>query len=1810
MRQILILWRILILIAIGMPYWLAAQNCGLSDTLAIASNKSNTYTFEILDVVNNDLSDPNQGICAIEIDFAHNYVENLELWVTSPAGQMVQLIGPNSSDGLAFTFFARWDIAFVSCAATATPDSGYVARWDNNQPRNFVNGGRYMGSYYPFAGCLEDFNTGPINGTWTITTRNNPSTYPGAIVNFRIIPCDRRGFLCCFADAGSLANYSDLNVCEGDGSLLLSIPPEYPGLMPDTVEYAYTYLVSENGILLAYDSLSDLRNFPAGSYEVCGLSYKKADRGLFPPPDGMLTVDSLRRNLNSDLPIFCGRITNNCIGITINSPPDTVFLNEVICQGDSFQVGTSSFSTSGTYVIPLTSVGDCDSTVNLTLTVLPVVINDLTETICQGDSIMIGNSIYKTTGTYTDTLTAANGCDSIVNLNLTVQENITTDLMATICAGQSFAVGDSIFTQSGNYQVTLPSTEGCDSTVNLNLVVLEISAIIADAPPINCNNPVVLLDGSASASNGAITFSWANQFGNILGTASSLSVDAPGLYILTVNNAICSDSDTVTVTGNTTLPTADAGSPAVLTCEVEELTIGGNNTSIGANFLHTWQTDTGNFVTINDIPFPTINGGGTYTLVVTDLINNCKDTASVLIAIDTIAPIAEAGMPQTITCTQTTVTLDGSNSSTGVNFAYRWTDGAGNFVSNAAVVTTNIPGVYNLEVRDQSNGCVAFDSVTVLLENGTPTITFGNTEIPCDRDTIDLQGIVEPAAGNYSYSWTGPGIVGNNNIPTIQVNQVGTYILTVVNLDNNCVRSEFVQVTAQVCNICVQGIRPDTVSCLNPTVTLSASFCDVCTNCTIEWSTADGNILSGGNTLTPTVNSGGTYTITVRNSFGLSTSLDFDVPTKGAPAVADAGDDQLITCEALSVVIGGPNTPSGPDFEYRWTSASGAVAIPDDGRTAVATVADTFFLEVLDRITGCLSLDTVVVELDTVAPIAEAGLPQSLTCAQAELTLDGSGSSAGLDFEYLWTSQDGNIGLGAATLNPVVNATGTYTLTVRNIINGCTSSDSVLIGIDIETPPLPNDLSGLTLTCADSTLEVMIELPNPIDYNVRWCQLENNMPINCGNLPIYTIRTEGRYYFEIVSLLNGCSNELIFSVGEDRFVPQLDAGQTASVGCATAGVQLSATVDPPGDYSYQWSAQNGSPIQNRDELIPTVFQPDIYELILTNNTNGCNISDTVSVITDQDFPTAFAGADTLLTCATKEIQLAGNTSDPLSEVSISWSTPDGAVVSGANTLNPIINSQGTYILTITNNDNNCSAMDSITVGRNEFPPAAVVENAETLLLTCNTTTLILDGSSSISNTGAALDYFWTAISGAISGDPAMAAVQTNVEGMYQLIVTDQSNGCMDSLMLQIGKDVKGPDLAILSAENLTCTKTAATIQGSAFAAGASTAISWKDSNGATLADTTLTLQVSTPGTYLLLVTNLSNGCRDSISTRVELDTIAPMVLIAPPTALDCSNASTRLDASASSSGNYTWTTQDGVIVSGQDANIAVVAASGTYTLQVRDAQNGCINSADVTVSELEADIEAIFFTTTPPDCNLSNGMIRIDSVRGGTAPFVYALNGNAFVSNTAFSNLTSGNFTIRAQDTNGCELEIPVTVPEPESIRINLGRDTTINLGDSLTLIPIVIPNNYTSIRWSPEGSFLNSTAFSQNVKPSFTATYTVEVIDSNGCKASDFITIFVRRIAAVFVPNAFSPDGDGNNDVFMIQAGANVKEVKSFMIFDRWGNRVYMAGPFQPNDPTFGWDGNLDGKPMDAAVFVFFAEVELIDGKLEMIKGDLVLLR
>jgi hypothetical protein len=167
----------------------------------------------------------------------------------------------------------------------------------------------------------------------------------------------------------------------------------------------------------------------------------------------------------------CDSLVN--LSLTVH-PIYTEDITQLICEGESVQVGNSIYTISGDYTDTLNTINGCDSVVNLSLTVNPIYTENLTETICEGDNVQVGNSVYTTSGNYTDVLSTVNGCDSVINLNLTVNSILNEAIFETICEGDSVQVGNSVYTTGGNYTDVLSSVYGCDSIVNLTLTVFEI----------------------------------------------------------------------------------------------------------------------------------------------------------------------------------------------------------------------------------------------------------------------------------------------------------------------------------------------------------------------------------------------------------------------------------------------------------------------------------------------------------------------------------------------------------------------------------------------------------------------------------------------------------------------------------------------------------------------------------------------------------------------------------------------------------------------------------------------------------------------------------------------------------------------------------------------------------------------------------------------------------------------------------------------------------------------------------------------------------------------------------------------------------------------------------------------------------------------------------------------------------------------------------------------------------------------------------------------------------------------------------------
>jgi|GEM_PF-4739825 len=191
--------------------------------------------------------------------------------------------------------------------------------------------------------------------------------------------------------------------------------------------------------------------------------------------------------------------------------------------------------------------------------------------------------------------------------------------------------------------------------------------------------------------------------------------------------------------------------------------------------------------------------------------------------------------------------------------------------------------------------------------------------------------------------------------------------------------------------------------------------------------------------------------------------------------------------------------------------------------------------------------------------------------------------------------------------------------------------------------------------------------------------------------------------------------------------------------------------------------------------------------------------------------------------------------------------------------------------------------------------------------------------------------------------------------------------------------------------------------------------------------------------------------------------------------------------------------------------------------------------------------------------------------------------------------------------------EIDLKVDEKNTLPVILDEDKIITAGDSIRLDyrTDIDADDLDKIVWKSDDIEIPCDLCpSVYVSPLKATTYSVELVDHKGCISTDEIEIRVRYDNNVFIPNAISPNGDGINDVFYIQADISVVKINKLSIFDRWGINVFSVSNIQPNDLSAGWDGKFRNELTQPGVFVYFAELEFQNGSREIYKGDLTVIR
>jgi gliding motility-associated-like protein len=349
-----------------------------------------------------------------------------------------------------------------------------------------------------------------------------------------------------------------------------------------------------------------------------------------------------------------------------------------------------------------------------------------------------------------------------------------------------------------------------------------------------------------------------------------------------------------------------------------------------------------------------------------------------------------------------------------------------------------------------------------------------------------------------------------------------------------------------------------------------------------------------------------------------------------------------------------------------------------------------------------------------------------------------------------------------------------------------------------------------------------------------------------------------------------------------------------------------------------------------------------------------------------------------------------------------------------------------------------------------------------------------------------------------------------------------------------------------------------------------------------------------------------SGCPPVMLTATEYCNCTPD--IKPAISLDQD-----ISCNGESNGVLVVTNENGLAPFGFEWNTGTIGekaedlGTGWHYVTMTDGNN--CTSIDSFYLDEPTPIQAVVKVITPTCFDDNDAVITFENVEGGTGAYSFSIDYSTSFTENSFYNLPAGTYEGTIEDGNGCIWQDMIEIINPEELIINIGEDITVELGDSIAINPYSsLPTN--SFLWKPDAFIECADCWNQMIYPTKSIRYTLTATTEDGCEASAQLAIIVTKERPIFIPNIFSPNGDGDNDIFKVYSGRGVEVIKTFRIFDRWGAFVYGAQNLRPGVEDFGWDGRLKGKNMSQGVYVYFLEVIYKDGKSEIIRGDVTLLR
>jgi gliding motility-associated-like protein len=1144
-----------------------------------------------------------------------------------------------------------------------------------------------------------------------------------------------------------------------------------------------------------------------------------------------------------------------------------------------------------------------------------------------------------------------------------------------------------------------------------------------------------------------------------------------------------------------------------------------------------------------------IFSAGSHFVIVRDA-DGCKDTVSFNITEPPAIMVTASAVNAVCHGIDNGKVTSSASGGTGTLTA-KWQGCAGGPMYNGFNVNGLFAGCYNLTVTDAS-GCTATTSVTI----GEPAaFIFTSTQdsVSCNGGSDgSATAFVTGGTPPYTYLWS------NGNTTQTATGLPAGFHQVAVTDSLNCQVFSFAKVD-QPSILKIDSITIRSVTCFGDNNGTANVFAGGGTKpYTYKWSDASGQTTQKALNLPA-----GLYSVTVTDKNGCSivnntivpSPTDLTVTTSGIEAEKCAGN-----CDGKTTIQLSGGTPQ---YSVQWSNPS----VPAGTTNATNLCPGLYTITVQDS-KGCSK--TVQADIQAAVPITIQFTEMPPVCAgQPNGSVSAVAGGGAGNYNYLWSNN-------VVTPDLQNIDCGNYTLTVTDGL-GCFKVDTAnlicpqVIQISSIVPQATSCFNG-------SNGKITVQaLGGSGTLIYKWSDPAGQTTATASNLNAGT-------YTVTITDANGCSTSSTAQVTEP---PVLSAtfvkNDVTCFGGNTGSITVTANGGTPG-YNFAWTgALTGATISS--------LTAGNYTVTISDN-SGCTLAVNAPALGQP------ATALTLVVAQSKKACFGANNGEALATGSGSNGGPFAYVWEDSQTGALAKNlSVGTHTVTATDalgctatNTIQIEQLDSIKINAAFLPPSCFgVSNGVAAV------NMVKGG---IGN-GDTLnyDYKWSV------PNAANSTVITGLSGgqNYFLTVTDQQ-GCAGVFSFTLTQ----PAAIELQTgfKNVSCF---------GLSDGSASINSVKNAQGSvkylwSTNDQTGSLTNLAAGMYNVTVTD-SLGCTSS--TGIEVNEPQPLGVTFEIKQLLCTNAK-NAEIKAKVTGG---TPQYSLLWSNGATTTNITNLSpDLYKINIKD-QNGCILNDSVYITRPDSIV--INSERIDPLCaGQQTGRLSL-SVSGGEAPYRYSINGSAFMGTSTFIGLKAGPYALQIVDANGCTASGADTLVTPPQISVSVDADTSIILGQSL-LLSATVSDAFGLVDYVWESSLVDSFSCVDTpicsqilVMPTLSNSYTVTVNDEHGCPAEATVRVQVEKPRGVFVPTGFSPDANGANDILMVHGKSEqIRKVLIFRVFDRWGELMYEDQNFAVNDATRGWDGRFRGKDCDPAVFVWYVEVEYLDGYRETVTGNTTLVR